>query len=34
MVEAVRAWLDSTSVTPNSFHFEKFSATSTTGGVA
>jgi benzoate/toluate 1,2-dioxygenase reductase subunit len=34
MVEAVRAWLDSTGVTPNSFHFEKFSATSTTGGAA
>jgi benzoate/toluate 1,2-dioxygenase reductase subunit len=31
MVEAVRAWLDSTGTTPASFHFEKFSATSTTG---
>jgi benzoate/toluate 1,2-dioxygenase reductase subunit len=34
MVEAVRAWLDSTGVKPNSFHFEKFSATSTAGGAA
>jgi benzoate/toluate 1,2-dioxygenase reductase subunit len=32
MVEAVRTWLDSTGVKPASFHFEKFSATSTTGG--
>jgi benzoate/toluate 1,2-dioxygenase reductase subunit len=31
MVEAVRTWLDSTGITPASFHFEKFSATSTTG---
>jgi benzoate/toluate 1,2-dioxygenase reductase subunit len=31
MVEAVRTWLDSTGTTPASFHFEKFSATSTTG---
>jgi benzoate/toluate 1,2-dioxygenase reductase subunit len=34
MVEAVRTWLDSTGVKPASFHFEKFSATSTTGGAA
>jgi benzoate/toluate 1,2-dioxygenase reductase subunit len=34
MVEAVRGWLASTSVTPNSFHFEKFSATSTAGATA
>lgn len=38
MVEAVRTWLDGTGVTPNSFHFEKFSATSTgdanSGGAA
>jgi benzoate/toluate 1,2-dioxygenase reductase subunit len=34
MVEAVRAWLDSTGAKPNSFHFEKFSATSTAGGAA
>jgi benzoate/toluate 1,2-dioxygenase reductase subunit len=32
MVDAVRDWLDSTGVTPASFHFEKFSATSTAGG--
>jgi benzoate/toluate 1,2-dioxygenase reductase subunit len=32
MVEAVRGWLDSTGVKPASFHFEKFSATSTAGG--
>jgi benzoate/toluate 1,2-dioxygenase reductase subunit len=32
MVEAVRGWLDSGGVKPNSFHFEKFSATSTAGG--
>jgi benzoate/toluate 1,2-dioxygenase reductase subunit len=32
MVEAVRGWLDSTCVKPASFHFEKFSATSTAGG--
>lgn len=31
MVEAVRAWLASTGVTPASFLFEKFSATSTAG---
>lgn len=31
MVEAVRSWLDSTGVTPASFHFEKFSASSTAG---
>ena len=31
MVEAVRGWLDSTGVKPASFHFEKFSATNTTG---
>jgi len=29
MVEAVRGWLDSTGLKPASFHFEKFSATST-----
>lgn len=34
MVEAVRGWLDSAGVKPASFHFEKFSATSTTGGAA
>lgn len=34
MVEAVRTWLDSTGIKPASFHFEKFSATSTTGGAA
>jgi benzoate/toluate 1,2-dioxygenase reductase subunit len=34
MVEAVRTWLDSTGVKPASFHFEKFSATSTTEGAA
>jgi benzoate/toluate 1,2-dioxygenase reductase subunit len=34
MVEAVRGWLDSTGIKPNSFHFEKFSATSTAGGAA
>jgi benzoate/toluate 1,2-dioxygenase reductase subunit len=32
MVEAVRGWLDSTGVTPASFHFEKFSASA--GGTA
>jgi benzoate/toluate 1,2-dioxygenase reductase subunit len=31
MVDAVRNWLGSTGVTPASFHFEKFSATSTAG---
>lgn len=34
MVEAVRGWLDSVGVKPASFLFEKFSATSTTGGAA
>ena len=34
MVEAVRGWLDSTGVQPASFHFEKFSATSTAGDAA
>ena len=34
MVEAVRAWLDSTGISPASFHFEKFSATRTAGGAA
>lgn len=34
MVEAVRGWLDSTGIKPASFHFEKFSATSTAGGAA
>jgi len=34
MVDAVRGWLDSTGVKPNSFHFEKFSATSTAGATA
>jgi benzoate/toluate 1,2-dioxygenase reductase subunit len=34
MVEAVRGWLDSTGIKPASFHFEKFSATSTTGDAA
>lgn len=32
MVEAVRDWLDGTGIKPASFHFEKFSATSTAGG--
>jgi benzoate/toluate 1,2-dioxygenase reductase subunit len=32
MVEAVRGWLDSTGITPASFHFEKFSATHASGG--
>jgi benzoate/toluate 1,2-dioxygenase reductase subunit len=34
MVDAVRGWLDATGVTPNAFHFEKFSATSTAGVTA
>jgi benzoate/toluate 1,2-dioxygenase reductase subunit len=34
MVEAVRGWLDAGGVKPHSFHFEKFSATSTTGVTA
>lgn len=34
MVEAVRKWLDGTGLKPHSFHFEKFSATSTAGGTA
>jgi benzoate/toluate 1,2-dioxygenase reductase subunit len=31
MVEAVRGWLDGAGIRPSSFHFEKFSATSTAG---
>jgi benzoate/toluate 1,2-dioxygenase reductase subunit len=34
MVEAVRGWLDAGGVKPHSFHFEKFSATSTAGVTA
>jgi benzoate/toluate 1,2-dioxygenase reductase subunit len=34
MVDAVRGWLDGIGVKPNSFHFEKFSATSTAGVTA
>lgn len=34
MVEAVRDWFEKTGVQPASFHFEKFSATSTAGGAA
>jgi benzoate/toluate 1,2-dioxygenase reductase subunit len=34
MVEAVRAWLDTTGVKPANFYFEKFSATAAAGGAA
>lgn len=34
MVDAVRTWLDDVGIAPHGFYFEKFAATSTTGGAA